>query len=105
MTRWPTCRPKQWRYGWMTCPVSCWAGGKLSSLIGGRHVVGVTTNPTATLDMADRLRKALDRDNLYIKIPATAEALSAITQAGAGRRGRAGPRVHPVSRLVLRLPR
>jgi len=129
------------------------AGGKLSSLISDRHVVGVTTNPTifasalshgdrydqqlrdlagqdadadaavfavttedvrsacdvlapvykqttgldgcvsievdprlsrdatATLDMAVRLRKAVDRDNLYIKIPATAEALPAITQA------------------------
>jgi transaldolase len=36
---------------------------------------------TATLDMASRLRKAVDRDNLYIKIPATAEALPAITMA------------------------
>jgi transaldolase len=128
------------------------AGGRLSSLIADRHVVGVTTNPTifaaalskgdrynqqlrdlaaqdadaesavfavttddvrsacdilapvyeqtehldgcvsievdprlsrdaaATIDMAVRLRKAVDRDNLYIKIPATTEALTAITQ-------------------------
>jgi transaldolase len=34
----------------------------------------------ATIDMAARLRKAVDRDNLYIKIPATTEALTAITQ-------------------------
>jgi transaldolase len=128
------------------------AGGRLSSLIADRHVVGITTNPTifaaalskgdryneqlrdlaaqgadaetavfavttedvrsacdvlapvyeqtagldgcvsievdprlsrdaaATTDMAARLRKAVDRDNLYIKIPATTEALTAITQ-------------------------
>jgi transaldolase len=35
----------------------------------------------ATLDLARRLRQAVDRDNLYIKIPATVEALAAITQA------------------------
>ncbi len=129
------------------------AGGRLSSLIADRHVVGITTNPTifaaalskgdryneqlhdlagqgadaetavfavttddvrsacdvlapvyeqtagldgcvsievdprlsrdaaATFDMAARLRKAVDRDNLYIKIPATTEALTVITQA------------------------
>jgi transaldolase len=129
------------------------AGGRLSSLIADRHVIGITTNPTifaaalsngdrynqqlhdlagqgadaeiavfavttddvrsacdvlapvheqtagldgcvsievdprlsrdaaATLDMAARLRNAVDRDNLYIKIPATTEALTAITQA------------------------
>jgi transaldolase len=128
------------------------AGGRLSSLIADRHVVGITTNPTifaaalskgdrynqqlhdlaaqdtdaetavfavttddvrsacdilapvykqtagldgcvsievdprlsrdagATIDMAARLRKAVDRENLYIKIPATTEALTAITQ-------------------------
>ena len=128
------------------------AGGRLSSLIADRHVVGITTNPTifaaalskgdrynqqlhdlaaqgtdaetavfaattddvrsacdilapvyeqtagldgcvsievdprlsrdaaATIDLAARLRKAVDRENLYIKIPATTEALTAITQ-------------------------
>src|ERR1700759_2835370 len=128
------------------------AGGRLSSLIADRHVVGITTNPTifaaalskgdrynqqlhdlaaqgtdaetavfavttddvrsacdilapvyeqtagldgcvsievdprlsraaaATIDMAARLRKAVDRKTLYIKIPATTEALTAITQ-------------------------
>jgi transaldolase len=35
----------------------------------------------ATLDLARRLRQAVDRDNLYIKIPATVEALAAVTQA------------------------
>ena len=34
-----------------------------------------------TLDLARRLRQAVDRDSLYIKIPATVEALAAITQA------------------------
>ncbi len=129
------------------------AGGELQALITGRHVVGVTTNPTifasalsagdryddqlhdlaargvdvetavftittddvraacdiftpvygrtsgedgcvsievdprlardaaATADMARTLRKAVDRDNLFIKIPATREGLAAITQA------------------------
>jgi transaldolase len=41
----------------------------------------LSRDAVATLDMAGRLRKAVDRDNLYIKIPATAEALTAITQA------------------------
>jgi transaldolase len=129
------------------------AGGELQALITGRHVVGVTTNPTifasalsaghryddqlrdlaargadvetavftvttddvraacdifapvyertagedgcvsievdprlardatATADMARTLREAVDRDNLFIKIPATREGLAAITQA------------------------
>jgi transaldolase len=129
------------------------AGGELQALITGRHVVGVTTNPTifasalsagdryddqlrylaargadvetavftvttddvraacdmfapvyeqtsgqdgcvsievdprmaraaaATIDMARTLRKAVDRDNLFVKIPATQEGLAAITQA------------------------
>jgi len=128
------------------------ASGELQSLITGRHVVGVTTNPTifasalakgdrydaqlsrlaelgastetavftvttddvraacdvfssvyqqtagqdgrvsievdprlardaaATVDMARVLRSAVDRDNMFVKIPATAEGLSAITQ-------------------------
>lgn len=46
---------------------------------------GLSRDATATLDMAQRLRKAVDRENLYIKIPATTQALTAITQAiGAG---------------------
>jgi transaldolase len=129
------------------------AGGELQALITGRHVVGVTTNPTifasalsagdryddqlrdlaargadvetavfavttddvraacdifapvyertsgqdgrvsievdprlardaaATAEMARTLRTAVDRDNLFIKIPATREGLAAITQA------------------------
>jgi transaldolase len=129
------------------------ASGRLQSLITGRHVVGVTTNPTifasalsagdryddqlrelarqgadaetavftvttddvraacdvfapvyaqtsgedgcvsievdprmardaaATISMARTLRKAVDRDNLFVKIPATREGLTAITQA------------------------
>jgi transaldolase len=128
------------------------AGGELQSLITGRHVVGVTTNPTifasalakgdrydaqlshlaelgtstqtaiftvttddvraacdvlspvyqqtaaqdgrvsievdprlardaaGTADMARALRSAVDRDNMFVKIPATPEGLSAITQ-------------------------
>ena len=128
------------------------ASGELQSLITGRHVVGVTTNPTifasalakgdrydaqlnhlaelgtstetaiftvttddvraacdvlspvyqqtaakdgrvsievdprlardaaATADMARALRSAVDRDNMFVKIPATAEGLTAITQ-------------------------
>src|SRR5689334_11863726 len=91
--------------------------GELESLITGRHVVGVTTNPTifasalakgdrydaqlsdlagqgasteadprlardaaATADMARALRSAVDRDNMFVKIPATPEGLTAITQ-------------------------
>ena len=42
---------------------------------------GLSRDATATLDMAQRLRKAVDRENLYIKIPATTQALTAITQA------------------------
>ena len=129
------------------------ASGELQSLITGRHVVGVTTNPTifasalakgdrydaqlshlaelgastetaiftvttddvraacdvlspvyqqtagkdgrvsievdprlardaaATADMARALRSAVDRDNMFVKIPATPEGLTAITQA------------------------
>lgn len=129
------------------------ASGDLQSLVTGRHVVGVTTNPTifasalskgdryndqlhdlarqgsdvetavftittddvragcdvlasvydqtagmdgcvsievdprlardaaATVDMARTLRKAVDRANLFIKIPGTREGLTAITQA------------------------
>ena len=129
------------------------ASGELQLLITGRHVVGVTTNPTifasalakgdrydaqlnhlaelgastetaiftvttddvraacdvlspvyqqtaakdgrvsievdprlardaaATADMARALRSAVDRDNMFVKIPATPEGLSAITQA------------------------
>jgi transaldolase len=129
------------------------ASGELESLIAGRHVVGVTTNPTifasalakgdrydaqlshlaelgasteaavftvttddvraacdvfspvyqqtagqdgrvsievdprlardaaATAEMARALRSAVDRDNMFVKIPATAEGLTAITQA------------------------
>ena len=34
----------------------------------------------ATADMARALRSAVDRDNLFVKIPATSEGLSAITQ-------------------------
>jgi transaldolase len=128
------------------------ASGELESLITGRHVVGVTTNPTifasalakgdrydaqlsdlaelgasteaavftvttddvraacdvlspvyrqtggkdgrvsievdprlardaaATADMARALRSAVDRDNMFVKIPATPEGLTAITQ-------------------------
>src|ERR1700722_8087629 len=128
------------------------ASGELESLITGRHVVGVTTNPTifasalakgdrydaqlshlaalgaspetavfpappddvraacdvfspvnrqtagqdgrvsievdprlardaaATVEMARALRSAVDRDNMFVKIPATAECLTAITQ-------------------------
>jgi transaldolase len=128
------------------------ASGQLQSLITGRHVVGVTTNPTifasalaegdrydgqlrdlaglgasaktaiftvttddvraacdilapvylqtagsdgrvsievdprlarddaATVDMARALRAAVDRDNMFVKIPATREGLTAITQ-------------------------
>ena len=128
------------------------ASGELQSLITGRHVVGVTTNPTifasalakgdrydrqlrdlaelgastetaiftvttddvraacdvlapvcqqtaardgrvsievdprlardaaATADMACALQSAVDRDNMFVKIPATPEGLSAITQ-------------------------
>ena len=128
------------------------ASGELQSLITGRHVVGVTTNPTifasalatgdrydgqlshlaelgastetaiftvttddvraacdvlspvyqqtaatdgrvsievdprlardaaATADMARALRSAVDRDNMFVKIPATPEGLTAITQ-------------------------
>jgi transaldolase len=128
------------------------ASGELESLITGRHVVGVTTNPTifasalakgdrydaqlsdlaeqgasteaavftvttddvraacdvlspvyrqtagkdgrvsievdprlardaaATADMARALRSAVDRDNMFVKIPATPEGLMAITQ-------------------------
>jgi transaldolase len=128
------------------------ASGELESLITGRHVVGVTTNPTifasalakgdrydaqlghlaelgaspetavftvttddvraacdvfspvyqqtagqdgrvsievdprlardaaATVEMARALRSAVDRDNMFVKIPATAEGLTAITQ-------------------------
>jgi transaldolase len=41
----------------------------------------LSRDAAATIDMAARLRKAVDRDNLYIKIPATTEALTAITQA------------------------
>jgi transaldolase len=35
----------------------------------------------ATIEMARRLRATVDRDNLFIKIPATREGLAAITQA------------------------
>jgi transaldolase len=128
------------------------ASGELQSLITGRHIVGVTTNPTifasalakgdrydaqlshlaelgastetaiftvttddvrtacdvlspvyqqtaakdgrvsievdprlardaaATADMARALRSAVDRDNMFVKIPATSEGLAAITQ-------------------------
>ncbi len=35
---------------------------------------------TATADMARALRSAVDRDNMFVKIPATPEGLSAITQ-------------------------
>ncbi len=41
----------------------------------------LSRDAAATIEMAARLRKAVDRDNLYIKIPATTEALTAITQA------------------------
>ena len=41
----------------------------------------LSRDAVATLDLARRLRQAVDRDNLYIKIPATVEALAAITQA------------------------
>jgi transaldolase len=91
------------------------ASGELQSVITGRHVVGVTANPTifasapekgdrysgrlrvlaelgastetaiftvttddardaaATPDMARALRSAVDRDNMFVKIPATPE--------------------------------
>jgi transaldolase len=46
---------------------------------------GLSRDATATLEMAHRLRKAVNRENLYVKIPATTQALTAITQAiGAG---------------------
>src|SRR6478609_7019827 len=35
----------------------------------------------ATADMARTLRSAVDRDNMFVKIPATSEGLTAITQA------------------------
>jgi Transaldolase len=34
----------------------------------------------ATADMARALRSAVDRDNMFVKIPATPEGLTAITQ-------------------------
>jgi transaldolase len=46
MTPSPSCPPRAWRYGWTTFPRELLASGELQSLITGRHVVGVTINPT-----------------------------------------------------------
>jgi transaldolase len=41
----------------------------------------LSRDPDATIEMARRLRAAVGRDNLFVKIPGTREGLAAITQA------------------------
>ena len=45
-----------------------------------RPLPGWPRHAAATADMARALRSAVDRDNMFVKIPATPEGLSAITQ-------------------------